>query len=82
MILSLFFMCLSCLPFYSSAKINERPIIGVLAQEVLLEQKPNQTAYIAASYVKFLESAGARVVPVMINQPMEEYKKLFNSING
>ncbi|XP_034003702.1 gamma-glutamyl hydrolase-like [Trematomus bernacchii] len=81
MILSLFFMCFPCLPFYSSAKINDRPIIGVLAQEVY-SQKPNQTAYIAASYVKFLESAGARVVPVMINQPMEEYKKLFNSING
>ncbi|KAF3836219.1 hypothetical protein F7725_028777 [Dissostichus mawsoni] len=68
MILSLFFMCLSCLPFYSSDKINDRPIIGVLAQEVY-SQKPNQTAYIAASYVKFLESAGARVVPVMILYP-------------
>lgn len=44
--------------------------------------KPNQTAYIAASYVKFLESAGARVVPVMINQTSEDYIKLFNSING
>lgn len=37
---------------------------GVLAQDVYLPQ-PSQTAYIAASYVKFLESAGARVVPVM-----------------
>ncbi len=37
---------------------------GVLAQEVH-SPKPNQTAYIAASYVKFLESAGARVVPVL-----------------
>uniref|UniRef100_A0A3Q2E2Y6 folate gamma-glutamyl hydrolase n=1 Tax=Cyprinodon variegatus TaxID=28743 RepID=A0A3Q2E2Y6_CYPVA len=54
---------------------------GVLAQEVF-SPKPNQTAYIAASYVKFLEAAGARVVPVMINMTMEEYKTLFSSING
>ncbi|XP_031705831.1 gamma-glutamyl hydrolase-like isoform X2 [Anarrhichthys ocellatus] len=67
----------------TKGKRNDRPIIGVLAQEVSSPTtKPNQTAYIAASYVKFLESAGARVVPVMINQTLEEYKKLFNSING
>uniref|UniRef100_A0A3P8PEU3 folate gamma-glutamyl hydrolase n=1 Tax=Astatotilapia calliptera TaxID=8154 RepID=A0A3P8PEU3_ASTCA len=54
---------------------------SVLAQDVYLPQ-PSQTAYIAASYVKFLESAGARVVPVMINQTLEDYKTLFNSING
>ncbi|KAK9527485.1 hypothetical protein VZT92_014044 [Zoarces viviparus] len=44
--------------------------------------KPNQTAYIPASDVKFLESGGARVVPVMLSQTLEEYKRLFNSING
>ncbi|XP_056290340.1 gamma-glutamyl hydrolase-like isoform X2 [Pseudoliparis swirei] len=57
------------------------PTGGVLAQEVSFP-KANQISYIAASYVKSLESAGARVVPVMINQTPEEYKKLFNSING
>ncbi|XP_070784383.1 gamma-glutamyl hydrolase isoform X2 [Enoplosus armatus] len=81
MIFLLFCISLSCIPFYSSAKSNGRPIIGVLAQEVY-SPKPSKTAYIAASYVKFLESAGARVVPVMINQTLEEYKTLFNSING
>ncbi|XP_041817142.1 gamma-glutamyl hydrolase isoform X2 [Chelmon rostratus] len=81
MMLLLFCFCLSCLTFCSSANRNDRPIIGVLAQEVY-SPKPNQTAVIAASYVKFLESAGARVVPVMINQTPEAYKTLFNSING
>lgn len=38
--------------------------LGVLAQDIR-SPKPNQSSYIAASYVKFLESAGARVVPVM-----------------
>lgn len=56
-------------------------VIGILAQDIR-NAKPNQESYIAASYVKFLESAGARVIPVMINQSEEEYKALFNSING
>ncbi|XP_074478292.1 apolipoprotein D-like isoform X2 [Sebastes fasciatus] len=67
--------------FYSSAKRNDRPIIGVLAQEDFFPN-PNRATYIAASYVKFLESAGARVVPVMIDQTPDKYKTLFNSING
>ncbi|KAM9337752.1 gamma-glutamyl hydrolase [Symphorus nematophorus] len=77
----LFCISFLCLPFYSSADVNERPIIGVVAQAYRFA-KPNQSAYIAASYVKYLESAGARVVPVMINKTPEEYKALFNSING
>lgn len=39
-------------------------ILGVLAQEVR-SPSPGKFSYIAASYVKTLESAGARVVPVM-----------------
>lgn len=62
-------------------KTNERPIIGVLAQEVH-DPSPHTKAYIATSYVKFLESAGARVVPLMINKSDDEYRKLFKSING
>lgn len=62
-------------------KINDCPIIGVLAQEVY-SPTPGKNAYIAASYVKYLESAGARVVPVMINKTEEEYTILFKSING
>ncbi|XP_051531684.1 gamma-glutamyl hydrolase isoform X2 [Myxocyprinus asiaticus] len=67
--------------FGAQIKTNERPIIGVLAQEVF-DPQPGKNAYIAASYVKFLESAGARVVPVMINKSEEEYTQLFKSING
>ncbi|XP_033964730.1 gamma-glutamyl hydrolase-like isoform X2 [Pseudochaenichthys georgianus] len=65
----------------SKAKINERPIIGILAQNSRY-LPPNSTGYIASSYVKFLESGGARVVPIMVNRGAEEYKRLFNSING
>ena len=38
--------------------------LGVLAQE-LKNPEPKRNSYIAASYVKTLEAAGARVIPVM-----------------
>ncbi|GFG38658.1 hypothetical protein Cfor_09242 [Coptotermes formosanus] len=43
---------------------------------------PNYTGYIAASYVKFLESSGSRVVPIWINQSPEYYEYIVNSVNG
>ncbi|KAG7330047.1 hypothetical protein KOW79_006269 [Hemibagrus wyckioides] len=78
---SLFFQIISFAVVTEGHQINDFPIIGVLAQEVY-SPKPGENAYIAASYVKYLESAGARVVPVMINRTEEEYTKLFKSING
>jgi gamma-glutamyl hydrolase len=48
--------------------INDEPMIGVLSQEIsyYLDGKyPGQfNSYIAASYVKFVEGGGARVVPI------------------
>uniref|UniRef100_A0A673Z3I3 folate gamma-glutamyl hydrolase n=1 Tax=Salmo trutta TaxID=8032 RepID=A0A673Z3I3_SALTR len=59
------------------------PRSGVLAQENIVGDPHAQgSSYIAASYVKHLESAGARVVPIRINRTDEEYEKIFNSING
>ncbi|XP_029007627.1 zgc:171566 [Betta splendens] len=64
-------------------QLNQRPIIGVLAQENLPgDQFARGSSYIAASYVKYLEAAGARVVPIRINRTEEEYAKIFSSING
>ena len=43
-------------------------LTGVLAQEVVPEFNPGfdgNLSYIVASYVKFLEGAGARVVPIL-----------------
>ncbi|KAJ8376655.1 hypothetical protein SKAU_G00072350 [Synaphobranchus kaupii] len=65
-----------------TTEINNMPVIGVLAQELYSKSQPRGSSYIAASYVKYLESAGARVVPVKINQTRDEYERLFNSING
>ncbi|KAJ2944337.1 hypothetical protein O0L34_g18340 [Tuta absoluta] len=67
--------------------VNNRPIVGVLAQEqsqYLHTKYPeeNYTSYIAASYVKDVEASGARVVPIMIGKDRSYYKELLSKING
>lgn len=67
---------------------NNRPIIGVLSQELddpILARLPknhNYTSYIAASYVKWIESGGARAVPVIIGRERSHYEQLFAGLNG
>ncbi|EHB09195.1 Gamma-glutamyl hydrolase, partial [Heterocephalus glaber] len=57
--------------------------LGVLMQKTTnMKIKHLGKYYIAASYVKYLESAGARVVPVRPNLTHSEYEELFKSING
>ncbi|RZF44121.1 hypothetical protein LSTR_LSTR014192 [Laodelphax striatellus] len=43
---------------------------------------PNYTSYIAASYVKAVEAAGARVVPLLISQNEEYYQRKIQTLNG
>jgi len=56
---------------------NERPVIGILTQEVywsyLNHLKSYNNSYIAASYVKAIEASGGRVVPVFTNRTTEYY---------
>jgi len=67
---------------------NDRPIIGILSQPLGVELTSGSGAaggnrtYIAASYVKFAESAGARVVPLHFDASNAELAKLFKQING
>ncbi|XP_048576021.1 gamma-glutamyl hydrolase A [Nematostella vectensis] len=66
----------------SSIRTNQ-PIIGILAQEATGKiSKEVSGQYIEGSYVQMVESAGARVVPVLINQSPHQILKIFNSING
>ncbi|XP_071796477.1 gamma-glutamyl hydrolase-like isoform X2 [Asterias amurensis] len=65
-----------------ASAVNNRPIIGVLSQTTSGDFEQFGEAWVAASYVKMLESAGARVVPILVHQPDEYYKKMFNSLNG
>lgn len=54
---------------------NNYPIIGILSQKIIpisedleknLKDHSSYTSYIAASYVKYIESSGARVVPILL----------------
>lgn len=74
-LLTLIFFCY-CQP------LNQRPIIGVLSQKQFGKEVKFGSSYIPASYVKFLEAAGARVVPILVNQTREYYEHLFYSLNG
>ena len=62
---------------------NERPVIGILTIPSEYDQYPaNDWNYMAASYVKYLESAGARVVPVQWDLPLENFTRIMRSLNG
>ncbi|XP_011409161.2 PREDICTED: gamma-glutamyl hydrolase A-like [Amphimedon queenslandica] len=73
--ISFLFLC-SLIVSYSLS-LNLRPIIGIVS-----ETTTEGHSYIAASYVKYIESAGARVVPIINNITQDELKDLFGSING
>lgn len=63
---------------------NNRPIVGILSQEIpSTSTAPKQyKSFISASYVKFLEGAGARVVPIWINRTKSYYENITSQING
>ena len=73
----------------NAEELTDRPIIGMLAMkitdQVILKEKPELEgkSYIGASYVKFVQSAGGRVVPI-VDDP-RTYKILdtmLSKING
>ncbi|KAG8657898.1 gamma-glutamyl hydrolase 2 isoform X1 [Manihot esculenta] len=67
-------------------KLNYRPVIGILSHpgDGASGRLNNATnaSYIAASYVKFVESAGARVIPLIYNEPREILFQKLNLVNG
>ncbi|XP_060698448.1 gamma-glutamyl hydrolase-like [Hemiscyllium ocellatum] len=62
--------------------LNDRPVIGILAQHTVDELTEVAKTYVAITYVKYLESAGSRVVPIRLYLTESEYEKIFHSING
>ncbi|XP_076063691.1 gamma-glutamyl hydrolase-like [Oratosquilla oratoria] len=69
-------------------ELNNRPIIGILSQQLGRSMRKveslssNYDSYIAASYVKYIEMAGARVVPILIGQNESYYDDILGKING
>uniref|UniRef100_H3DH05 folate gamma-glutamyl hydrolase n=1 Tax=Tetraodon nigroviridis TaxID=99883 RepID=H3DH05_TETNG len=73
------FCCCAALP----RPPNDRPVIGVLTQMVSDEAlKPFGKTYIPASYVKYVESGGGRVMPIRLTLTAAEYENIFRQING
>jgi gamma-glutamyl hydrolase len=65
----------------AAAQAPAGPVIGVLTQP-LDGLGASGSAYIAASYVKYLETAGARVVPVLWDAPAPALAQLMGGLNG
>ena len=70
----------------AAAPANLRPIIGIVANgpndTSLLPPYTSHDAYIAASYVKHIEAAGARVVPIPWWLPEARVRDLARQLNG
>ena len=64
--------------------INEVPIIGIFTQpsESKHEDCGGDCLMLAASYVKQVESTGARVVPINFYSSKEDIEEVFYSLNG
>jgi gamma-glutamyl hydrolase len=59
-----------------------RPIIGIVALPTDGSETKYGNYYIAASYVKFIESAGGRVVPIRYDASTTTLDSIFKEING
>ena len=65
------------------SKVNQAPVIGILTQEI--EEDPEwtkNTTYIPSAYVKFIESAGGRVIPIHYTHSFEHVEEIMQHING
>lgn len=57
-------------------------VIGIVAIEEFKNDGLTGRAYIVASYVKLIESAGAQVVPILPKQSDDYYTDLAKKLNG
>lgn len=76
---------LVCCATWASAQVikTDRPIIGIITHpETEASSAYPHRQYIAASYVKWIESSGGRVVPIPHNIDLAEGKKLLRQLNG
>jgi gamma-glutamyl hydrolase len=76
-------LCAAALGYPSvPSSLNDRPVVGVLTQPPPSSLASFGDKYIAASYVKYAEASGARVVPIFHDAPKSELLAMFKQING
>ncbi|CAD5124476.1 DgyrCDS12757 [Dimorphilus gyrociliatus] len=68
--------------FVGCCALNDRPIVGILFQEVDDEVKEYGESYLMSAYVTWVEESGGRVVPIKVGEDEAYYKDLFDKING
>ena len=61
---------------------TSRPIIGILSMPNSVYAPSLGNSFFPASYVKFLEGGGARVVPIPYDLPSDKLTALLSQING
>jgi len=66
---------------------NEQPVIGILSQPLDSDfdgdsRFDGYDSYLMAAYVKFVEAAGARVVPLIWGEPEEVTLDKLSKLNG
>ena len=85
------YLTLLCICFNILALSNTRPIIGITTQPVDENNKAyfrskginsSELSYIAASYIKWAEMGGARVVPVFDYASDAELYSILPKLNG
>lgn len=82
---SLFLALLLVLPKTANATPQTTgPVIGVVAQpkKSFIHPCDGDCEYIAASYVKWVESAGGRVLPIPYDASPKDLDTIFASVNG
>jgi len=61
---------------------TEAPIIGILTQGTTDMQYYDNHTMIAASYIRYIEAAGGRVVAVPYNLNKTEFERIYQNLNG
>jgi len=63
---------------------NSNPVIGILTipSDYTTFRDPELYSSIQTEYIQFIESAGARVIPIPYDLPLNELIELFQKING
>ncbi|KAJ6244881.1 protease family c26 gamma-glutamyl hydrolase [Anaeramoeba flamelloides] len=62
--------------------VNNRPVIGILTEPNSHALDPLKGQYIAASYVKWIESSGGRAYPIKYDSTETEILDILSHVNG
>ena len=68
----------------SDRELNKIPVIGIMTQEVSspIPGQPENITWVPSTYVKYLESLGAVVIPIHYTYSIKQIEELMGKING